>query len=202
MSADNVQILAKTTEYQGYFRIDAYQLRHRLHRGGLTGDIRREVFERGRAAAVLLYDPGLDSVVLVEQFRIGALSAGENPWVVEIVAGIIEEGETAPEVARREALEEAGCTVTDLLPIHDYLVSPGCSSETVSMFCGRVDASGAGGVHGLAEENEDIRALVMPADRAIADLRNRRFNNALPIIALQWLALERDAIRRLWLTTP
>ena len=131
MSADNVQILAKTTEYQGYFRIDAYQLRHRLHRGGLTGDIRREVFERGRAAAVLLYDPGLDSVVLVEQFRIGALSAGENPWVVEIVAGIIEEGETAPEVARREALEEAGCTVTDLLPIHDYLVSPGCSSETV-----------------------------------------------------------------------
>lgn len=198
MAPEDVEIIAHEIAYQGYFRIDRYRLRHRLFGGGTSPEIRREVFQRGHAVAAILYDPDCDSVVLIEQFRVGALAAGYRPWVVEIVAGIIDEGETPAEVARRETVEETGCTVLDLIPVHDYLVSPGCSSETVKLFCARVDASRAGGIHGLKEEGEDIRVDVVPADEALQALAAGRVNTSLGIIGLQWLALNRDKLRALW----
>lgn len=198
MAPDDVEIIAHEIAYQGYFRIDRYRLRHRLFGGGTSPEIRREVFQRGHAVAAILYDPDCDSVVLIEQFRVGALAAGYRPWVTEIVAGIIDEGETPAEVARRETVEETGCTVLDLIPVHNYLVSPGCSSETVKLFCARVDASRAGGIHGLKEEGEDIRVDVVPAEEALQALAAGRVNTSLGIIGLQWLALNRDKLRALW----
>lgn len=198
MAPEDVEIIAHEIAYQGYFRIDRYRLRHRLFGGGTSPEIRREVFQRGHAVAAILYDPDCDSVVLIEQFRVGALAAGYRPWVIEIVAGIIDEGETPAEVARRETVEETGCTVLDLIPVHNYLVSPGCSSETVKLFCARVDASRAGGIHGLKEEGEDIRVDVVPAEEALQALAAGRVNTSLGIIGLQWLALNRDKLRALW----
>jgi ADP-ribose pyrophosphatase len=198
MTEQDVEILEKTQAFKGYFRVDRYRLRHRLFRGGWSGVMTREVFERGHAAAVLPYDPVQDAVVMIEQFRMGALAAGRPPWLVEIVAGIIEEGETAEDVVRREAVEEAGCEIGNLIPIADYLVSPGGTSECISLFCGRVDSSGAGGFHGQAEEHEDIRVSVVPFARAAQMLQDRQVDNATALVSLQWLVINRDRVRREW----
>lgn len=194
-----VEIVQKETCYQGFFRLERYRLRHSLFRGGWSPELTRELLERGHAAAVLLYDPDRDSVVLIEQFRIGALDAPGGPWLLEIVAGIIGGDETAADVARRESAEEAGCRVLDLIPICEYFVSPGGTSERITVYCGRVDAADAGGIHGLAQEGEDIRVHVVPFADALEMLRTGRIDSASPIIALQWLALHREEVRRRWL---
>ncbi|MBI3453787.1 MAG: NUDIX domain-containing protein [Rhodospirillales bacterium] len=198
MTPDDIDIIERKTVYQGHFRLDAYRLRHRLFAGGWSGEIRREIFERGHAVAVILYDPDRDSVVLIEQFRAGALAAGKTPWLVEPVAGIVEDGETALDVARRETREEAGCEILDLAPMCEFLMSPGGSSETMRMFCGRVDSRGVGGVHGLAHEGEDIRVLVLPLDEALGRLARGLATSSITHVGLQWLALNRAELRRRW----
>ena len=196
--ADGVELLGKSQRYSGFFRINGYRLRHRLFAGGWSGVIEREVFERGHAVGVLPYDPVADSIVLIEQFRIGALIAGMSPWLIEVVAGIIEEGEAPEEVARRETLEEAGLEIQALMPMCRYLVSPGGSSESVLLYCGRVDSRGAGGIHGLAEEHEDIRVDRVAYEEAMHLLEEGRVTNSVSLIALQWLALHRDRVRAAW----
>ncbi len=158
----------------------------------------REVFERGHVAAVLPYDPDRDAVVLLEQFRIGAYLAEFPPWQTEIVAGIIEAGETVEAVAVRETQEEAGCAILDLAPICRYLVSPGGATESVAVYCGRVDSRGVGGIHGLAHEHEDIRVEVVPFEAIASRLEQEKVGNAVTIIALQWLLLHHDDLRRRW----
>ena len=193
-----VELLEKTTPHKGYFRMDRYRLRHERFAGGWTDVMTREVFERGNAAVVLPYDPQRDVVVLVEQFRIGAYAAGLDPWLVEAVAGIVEPGETPEEVARRAAEEEAGCRITALEPIGKVLPSPGGCSEVLYLYCGRIDSAGVGGLHGLAEEHEDIRAFTLSLDEALARLAQGHVANANAVITLQWLALNRVRLRRAW----
>jgi ADP-ribose pyrophosphatase len=196
--ADNVEIIDKTLRYKGFFEIVRYRFRHRLFAGGWSGEIEREVFERGHAVAVLPYDPAADAVVLIEQFRIGAFVAGMAPWQIEIVAGIMEEGEAPEDVARREAEEEAGAAIGALIPICRYLVSPGGASESVQLYCGRVNSKGLGGIHGLPHENEDIRVEVQPFAAALEALKAGKIGNAVTIVALQWLALNREQVRAAW----
>ncbi len=195
---DDVVVEAREVAFEGYFRMDRYRLRHRRFAGDWTGTVTRELFERGHAAALLPYDPVNDTVVLIEQFRIGAYAAGLDPWLLEVVAGIIEPGEDPSDVVERESGEECGLAVTRLERIMDWLASPGGSSEVLSLYVGRVDTTDAGGLHGLAEENEDIRARVFSVDEALALLADNTINNATAIIALQWLARNRDALRRRW----
>ncbi len=194
----DVEIIERQVTHQGFFRMEKYCLRHRLFSGEMSTPISRELFERGHAAALLLYDPQRDEVVLLEQFRIGALEAPGGPWLVEIVAGVIERDETPQQVARREAQEEAGCQVQELEFICEYLVSPGGTSERISLYCGRVDSSGAGGIHGLVEESEDIRVSTVPFTQAWHWLEEGVINSASPIIAMQWLHMNRERLRREW----
>ena len=201
MSAD-VEILEKTICFEGFFRIEKYRLRHRLFNGGWSRPLGRELFERGHAAAVLPYDPIRDAVILIEQFRVGALTAPDGPWLLEIVAGMIESGETAQDVVKRESIEEADCIITGLLPVCDFLVSPGGTNERIALFCGRADATQAGGIHGSPEEDEDIKVHVVPLDTALTLLQSGRINSASAIIALQWLALNREQVRTQWLSQP
>lgn len=201
MSAD-VEILEKTVCFEGFFRIEKYRLRHRLFNGGWSRPLSRELFERGHAAAVLPYDPIRDAVILIEQFRVGALTAPGGPWLLEIVAGMIESSETAQDVVKRESIEEADCIITDLLPVCDFLVSPGGTSERIALFCGRADATQADGIHGAPEEDEDIKVHVVPLDTAFTFLQSGRINSASAIIALQWLALNRELVRTQWLSQP
>lgn len=201
MTRDDVEILDYETVWSGYFRVDRYQLRHRLFAGGWGAPVVREVFTRGHAAALLPYDPVRDTVVLIEQFRIGALAAAVDPWLVEIVAGEVENGETTEDVVRREVLEEAGCSVDRIVPIVDAFTTPGGSSERVAIYCGRVDSSGVGGVHGVADEGEDIRVSVDSLDNALARIERGGITNLIAVTALQWLALHREGLRREWRRT-
>jgi len=194
-----LEILARETLYRGFFRLERYRLRHERFRGGLAPPIEREVFARGHAAAVLPYDPRRDEVVLIEQFRIGALSAPGGPWLVEIVAGIIEPGEGPEAVARREAREESGCELGRLERVAEFIPSPSGCSERIHLYCGEVDARAAGGVHGVEAEGEDIRVSVVGTDEALALIARGRIVSATPLIALQWLALHREQLRARWL---
>ena len=197
--ASDVQVLQRTPGYRGFFALDPWQIRHRLYAGGWSGPFTRELFLRDAAAGVLLYDPLRDEVVLVEQFRIGAMvdaqTRGSSPWLLETVAGIIGPGETAEELVVREAIEEAGCPIRELIHIVDYYNCPGGSNEFISLFCGLVDASNAGGLHGVPEENEDICVRVLSSTQAWQALQEGRLNNAMAIIALQWLQLNREKLR-------
>lgn len=181
--------------HQGFFRLEQRQLRHRLFQGGWSDVITREVHVRRDAVGVLLYDVECDSVVLVEQLRAGALDDPASPWKLEPVAGLIEPGENPADVARREAIEEAGCEIGELIELHTYYPSPGACDERVTMFCGLVDSRGLGGVHGLDEENEDILVHVLSFARAWELLDAGRLDNAMCLIALYWLARERASLR-------
>jgi ADP-ribose pyrophosphatase len=198
MTKETVDLVRHEVAFEGYFKVGHYFLRHTLHNGGMSGVISREVFERGKAGAVLLYDPERDEVVLIRQFRAGAYVAGHHPWIWEIVAGIIEDKETAETMIRRESVEEAGLTVGELLPIQTVMLTPGACSEDCQIFLGRIDASKAGGVFGLADEHEDILAKVMSFADAYAMVERNEVDNAVGVIALQWLALHRDEVRKRW----
>lgn len=198
-SQADVRILEKSDLYRGFFAAVKYRVQHRRFDGGWTEPFEREVFERGDAACVLLFDPERDAVVLIEQFRLPAALAGkDNPWLLEMVAGIIEPNETPEAVVRREAVEESGLAVQDLLPITRYLASPGGCPERVWLFCGRVDSRQAGGIHGLADEHEDIRVVVLPLADAYAARDDGRIDNAATMIALMWLQLNEARVRSAW----
>jgi len=193
------EVTRQDTAHDGFFRLERYRVRHELFEGGWSRVLTRELFERGQAAGVLPYDPIRDEVVLIEQFRIGALETPGGPWLLEIVAGILEEGETPEAVVRREAMEEAGCALASLMPITQFAADPGGSSARIHLYCGRVDAGRAGGIHGLPEEGEDIRVMVVSFEDAMALIQSGRIDSAIPIIALQWLALNHDRVREQWL---
>jgi len=198
MTELKVEILSQKTCYQGFFRIEKFSLRHSLFNGGWSQTLNRELFERGHAAGVLPYDPIRDEIILIEQFRIGAHRVKTSAWLLEIVAGMIEPGETAEDVVKRESIEEAGCTIMQLAPVCNYLVSPGGTSETMALFCGQVDASNIGGIHGITDEGEDIRVTTVSFNTAIDMLNKGMINSAAPIIALQWLIIHREKIQKMW----
>jgi len=198
MSKETAEIVRQEVAFQGYFKVVRYFFRHTLHKGGMSGEVSREVFERGQAGGVLMYDPGRDEVVLIRQFRAGAYVAGRHPWTWEVVAGIIEEKETAEIMIRRETVEEAGIKVGELIPIQNVMLTPGACSEACQIFLGRIDSSKAGGVFGLAEEHEDILVKVMSFADAYAMVERNEVDNAVGVIALQWLALHRDEVRKRW----
>lgn len=181
------KIVKRDVLYQGVFKLSRYTLRHRLFNGGWTKPFEREVFERSSAVAIFPYDPVLDKVILIEQFRVGSLSDPESPWLIEIPAGIIEPDENPDEVAHREAMEETGCTLLELQPIVKYFVSPGASNEFLHLYYGRVDASNIDGIHGLTHEHEDIRVLNISSEQAFYLMDQGKIKNAPTLIGLLWL---------------
>jgi ADP-ribose pyrophosphatase len=193
------EIIGREVGYQGFFRLEKYRLRHTLFAGGWSAEIDRELFRRGNCVAVLLYDPDADKVVLIEQFRVGGVLQPEKAWMLEIVAGAIEEGETAEEVAYRESMEEAGCEIQELMLINEFYTTPGGSSEWITLFCGKVDSTHVGGIHGLDHEHEDIFVRAVYFDEVYQMLEDRMIESAIPILAIQWLALNRPKLRQKWI---
>lgn len=192
------KIVGREVPYDGFYRLARYQIQHRLFKKGWSNVISREVLERSSSVGILPYDPVLDRVVLIEQFRAGTLANSPSPWVIEIVAGCIHPDETPEQVAYREANEEAACIIETLHPIYEYFATPGGSNEYIHLFCGKVNSSAIGGIYGLKEENEDIRAFVLPTEEAMTLLRNGQIKTAPAIVALQWLQLNREWLRSLW----
>jgi len=182
--------------YRGFYQMDQMTVTHQRFDGGHQ-TIARELMDRHDAVCVLLVDFSQHAVVLIEQFRVGTLQ-DSNPWQIELVAGLIDKDETAETVARREAIEEAGVDIGRLHAISRYWPSSGGSNERIDLFVGEVDSQKASGIHGLAEEGEDIRVLCVPFTEAYAWVRDGTINNAAAIIALQWLELNETSLYDSW----
>jgi ADP-ribose pyrophosphatase len=193
-----VEVEVRETALDTFLRVDRLRLRHELFGGGFSDTMTRELLLRPRAVGVLLFDPVLEKVVLVRQIRIGMLDEGQDPWLLELVAGMVEPGEQPQEVAARESLEEADLAPQNLVQISEYYNSPGISNERITLFCGRVDSAGAGGVFGLADEHEDIEVVVLDVEEAVSLVEAGKIHNAMTIIALQWLQLHRRELEASW----
>lgn len=196
--AQDVRVLESTIAYQGHFTLRRLTLQHRCFGGGWSEPLVREVFERGDAVGVLPYNPVDDSVVLIEQFRPGAMRGDQSPWMLELIAGVVEPGEDDEDVVHREAMEEAGCEVSELVPVATMLPSAGACSEQVRLFCGRVSSAAIGGIHGLEDEGEDILVHSVPRADAMQLLADDRIPNGHTLIALQWLHIHGEALRERW----
>lgn len=186
---NDVQVLSCEPLYKGFFKCNKFTLKHKLFNGEWSQPIQREFFERGKAAALLAYDKEKDAVILVEQFRFGAMESKQSPWLLELIAGMIDIGEDAQEVAKREAFEEAGLVIEECQFMLSYFVSPGGTTETLDLFIANVDSTNVGGVFGLDEEGEDIRVHVVPREQAYQWVKSGKIDNAATIIGLQWLEL-------------
>ena len=197
-TAADLEILDQSTVFQGFFRINCYQFRHRLFAGGWSEVVSREMFERGHAVVVLPYHRPTDQLVLIEQIRLGALATSASPWLLEAVAGMIDQGETAEQVARREAQEEAGLTLGRLEPMLSYLSSPGGTTERIHLFLGELTCAPTAGLFGLADEHEDIKVHVLSRTEAMALLHAGKIDNAATLIALQWLELHLTRVQSLF----
>lgn len=195
---DDVEIIQREMCYRGFLQLDKLHFKHRLFSGAMSGVVQREVMKRKNAVAVLPWDPVRDEVVLIQQLRIAVMDSGVNPWQLEIIAGMIEQDEQQEAVARRESKEEAGIMLGDIHKVLSYFSSPGALNERITVFIAEVDATQASGVHGLAEENEDILVLVMSRQHAFELLEQGRIDNAASVIALQWLALNFTELKAEW----
>jgi len=191
------EVLSREVSFKGFFQLHTLTLRNALYQGGWSEPYTREIFDRTEAVVVLPYDPVRDEVILIEQFRAAAMDTEPSPWLLELVAGLVEPGESYEMVAHREGIEEAGCTFQQLIPVQHYLVSPGGTNEKVVIFCGVTDSEGAGGIYGLEYENEDIRVLTVSSAEAFELMRVGRINNAASIMALQWLQLHKATLQSL-----
>lgn len=186
------KIITKKELFKGFLSIEEYTLTHELYAGGETEIITRQLMERGHAVAVLLFDPVADKVIMIEQFRIGAKDDKETPWLVELVAGMIEKGEFPEDVVRRECMEEAGVEIKDIRKLFTYYASPGGCSEEITLYYAEVDSETAKGIHGLDAENEDIKVIVMDYEQVLESLESGSINSATPILALQWLQIHHE----------
>lgn len=197
LGENDFEIVQREPLYKGFFSLERFHVRHRLFAGGWSDTYQREVFVRHQAAVVLLFDPARDVVVMIEQFRAPAAGKADNPWLLELVAGLLDKDESAEDVACREAVEEAGCDVLALLPVAQYMPSPGACDEWVHLFVGLVDSEGVGGIHGLPEEHEDIRVHCVPLPELRQMMESGRINSASTLIAVQWLLLNRERVSAL-----
>lgn len=194
---EDYQIIEKSTVRKGFLSIYKYRLKHRLFAGGWSPEFEREVMDRGHAVMVIPYDIARDQLVVLEQFRIGALQQDESPWLLEFVAGMIDKPEESAEVvAMRELDEEAGLQTEKLHYALTYLSTPGGCTEKISIYIAEVDSSKAAKHGGLETENEDINVHVLPRADVMELLEQGKINNAASVIGLQWLQLHLEQIRQ------
>lgn len=196
--AQDVRVLESQIVWSGHYAMRKLTLQHKRFAGGWSDPVTREVFERGDAVGVLPYDPVTDSLVLIEQFRPGAMRGDDTPWMLELIAGVVEPSESDEDVVHREAMEEAACELSDLVPIATVFPSAGACSEQVRLFCGRVSKASIGGFHGLEEEGEDILVHSVARSDALQMLAQDRIPNGHTLIALQWLHIHGEKLRERW----
>ncbi|MGC7560164.1 ADP-ribose diphosphatase [Pasteurella sp. PK-2025] len=193
----DIEILKEETLYQGFFQLKKIQFKHKLFAGGYSDVVTRELLVKGAASVVIAYDPIKDAVVMVEQVRIGAYqpNSTQSPWLLELIAGMVEEGESPEEVALREGEEEAGIEIRDLQHCLSVWDSPGGVIERLHLFVGKVDSTQAKGIHGLAEENEDIQVHVIDREQAYQWVKEGKIDNCIAVLGIQWLQLNYSSLK-------
>lgn len=194
---DRVEVLERRQPYAAFFSVEELDLRHRLNDGGWSGQMTRAVWNSGDAAVVLPWDPVRDRVLLIDQFRAGPLFRGDpQPWLLETIAGRIDAGETPEQAARREALEEAGVLLGDLIAGPAHYPSPGTFCEFLYLFVGIADLpDGIAGIGGVESEQEDIRSHIVARGELMRMLRTGQIVNGPLLILALWLDAEAERLR-------
>ena len=195
----DVEILDESVLSEHFFTLKQYKVTHSSFLDGDCPPVLRERLEGKTAVSILLFDPREDAIVCVEQFRIGLMGVADRSWSIETVSGFCDVAHEKPqEVAAREVTEETGCELQDLIEVGEFFVSPGSSTERITVFVGCVDSSKVSGVHGLAHDGEEIRPVVIPREAAVSQLFTE-LNSTSIIIALQWLQINLDELNQRWL---
>jgi nudix-type nucleoside diphosphatase (YffH/AdpP family) len=197
-SRADVAVVNSRMAYSNFYAMQEFDIRYRKFNGEMGDLLERATFVGFDVAIVLPYDPVLDCVLVVEQFRIGPYARGaEYPWSLEPVAGHIDVGEPPEQAAKRECEEEAGLTLHELEPIAAAYPSPGASSEFYYCYLGLCDLTGTdGGIAGLESENEDILSRILSFDALMDFVDTGQATNQPLILAAYWLARNRDRLRR------
>ncbi|MEO1193682.1 MAG: NUDIX domain-containing protein [Pseudomonadota bacterium] len=190
----DLEVLETEILYEGFTQLVRATARHRKRDGAWSRSYTREIQLPGLAVAILPYDPKLDRLVMIEQQRVPAHYVGLPTRLIEIVAGMAEEGEDPGGVAKRELMEEAGVAASDLREIADFMPSPGSNAARLKIFYTQVDATDAGGWFGLEEEDEEIRAFTYSSDEVERLVRSGAIRNGVTLIALQWFLLNRESL--------
>jgi nudix-type nucleoside diphosphatase (YffH/AdpP family) len=199
LGAGDVEIVERRQAYARFFAVEEHLLRHRRFDGGQSDTLERAIFTSGDAVVVLPYDPRRDAVLLIEQFRAGPWARRDpRPWRLETVAGRCDRNEPPDATARREAREEAGIELGRIERIAGFYPSPAIMSEFITAFVGEADLGGAGGVFGLPEEHEDIRALAVPLAAALAAVESGEIDTAPLMLSLLWLERHAPRLREAW----
>jgi len=200
MTRDDVELLERETLFQGWLRLERHRFRHALFQGGVSRIFTREVFIRNAAVALLPYDPITDRVCLIEQFRCGLYAGGEDPWSIEMVAGLMDKRESTEAVARREAHEEAGVTVKRIRAMPGGFTMPGSCDEFFHFFVGEVDLPDTTSkIFGLVEEDENIKTHIISRAEAISWMDNGKIRNLPTLYVLSWFARFAEGLRTEWL---
>ena len=183
------KILDKKNIHDGFFKMNEVTLKYKKYNGDWSNAIKRELFGGAQVSAVLPYDPINKKIVLIQQFRPGTISKDNQNYLDEIVAGIIDPGETPEDTAKRECLEETGWEVSNLKSIQGYFPAPGSSESFYNLFLGEVIAPDKEIIRGLENENEDILVKSYSFDEVKTKMNKKEILNGLTLIALQWFFL-------------
>jgi ADP-ribose pyrophosphatase len=189
-----VEIRSRNRLFDDFFKIDELIVRHQRYDGSMSGEERRLVFERGDAIAVLLFDEKARAAVLVEQFRPPTLiarrrddPASTDGWIVELVAGVIDPGETAEQAAIREVFEETGYRIANPRLIGQFFSSPGGSDERFFLYFAPVQPRQREGNGGGIAGEEDIRVFQLGVDDLFSELAQGAIQDPKLAIAAYWL---------------
>ena len=184
------KINKKKNLYNGFYQLEKINFTHRRHDKTWSPNISREIFSGAHVATVLPYDPIKKEILLLKQFRVGIMSEGtHDPTIIEVVAGMIDGGETPEEAARRECFEETGCKIKKIKKIYSYYPAPGSSSSYYHFFLAEVDAFDGERIVGEKHENEDIQVKSYSIEEAMQMLREGEIINGVTLISLQWFFL-------------
>lgn len=191
-SVNDIKIISRKTLFKGFGTIEQVELQHRLFEDStFSQPIQRELVRRPEAAGVLLYDSKQQLFALIEQFRIGAIEDKDSAWQLEIVAGLVDEGETAEQTVIREALEEAGTQIENPQFIFSFYPSAGASNELFHLYAADTELSHTNQIFGVMDEAENIRLHVLKYEQLHTLLSQATYlKNSPVIIALQWLAMQ------------
>ena len=189
---------AKRVVYKGFFSVEEHDLSYRKFNNQQSSILTRSALISSDAVIVLPYDPVNDRILLIEQFRAGPYVKGdENPWVLEPIAGLIDEGETPESAGIREAEEEAHLEIKRLELVARSYPSPGISTEFFHQYIGIVELLDSSNlIAGLSSENEDIRSHIFEYEQFFEMIESGKVNVGPLILLGLWLSKNRTRLRK------
>ena len=198
-NSKHAELVLRRTDFDGYHKLETVICKPlSLATDGYAGEMTREVFHCGTIASTLLYIPETDEILFNREFRMAAwIENAADPFLIECSAGGVDSDETPEEAAKREAFEETGSEVLDLISAGVVYPSPSCLAETFHVFIGRI-ARTSTGVFGLAGEGEQIQTLLLPVAEVERMLDAGVFTNATTCLLLHWFFRHKLQIRDKW----